>query len=737
MESLTEIYDLRAVQFLHDCDDAVICDEYTDDIKQAMKRHGGLTRAQWVKQVRMFCRRLLKDGTITGNKLTYTAKYNVKHNRPNGRAYQSNAVNLQSLPMALRALVCPDIVDLDIRRCHPAILLHLIKDIPELNKKHLVELVTDRDAVMTAHSIKKNEFNSAMYSDKVFRTKNTWLKAFSQEMNEVREYFAKGVELDLNHNNPRGSHLYSVIEAVERQAVEAAMRLVPVIRLYQYDGFSIPQDQFNPGLVTKLNEVTAEWGLTWAVKEPTTCIRIPDEFVVVPNCMGFEARAITFNQRNIYVEETKDYITLIGDKWVRCTYEEMMRHTGPYKYEREDDKGKVKLVPIFKDWTEWEGRRTARRLVWIPNVNYLPEDEEFNTFMGFDITRTPSPDRAPHMMFLEYFELFEAKEYTTKYIAFRVQYPWINPQVGMIIQSPDEGVGKSFLLDHILPALFGREYIITCGTNTKSLFQWGYGLEQCLFISFEEMSRKAGYEAKEDLKDLITRPTHKVEPKGKKPAYFPNVSCSFITTNNETPTEKTNESRRYMMQGISNARKCMAFPTTDEEKEMTRQNREWWDKLLALLKDKTEVRALWDYFMSIDLTGWSPKANIPKTQASEDAHHDCVDMIMHALCDRFRHEKHTDVGLVQTVYDEKGHYNAYWLSGRDIHHLLTRYIQDQGQTINDERMNGLMARSRTVLRQIEGCRRNVLKRDPVYGPTKYLVIPVSRIITRLKKFFPE
>jgi len=729
MESLTEIYDLRAVQYLHDCEDAVICDEYTEDVKDAMKRHGGLTRAQWVKQVRMFCRRVLKEGTITGNKLTYTAKYSVKHNRPNGRAYQNNAVNLQSLPMALRALLCPDIVDVDIRRCHPAILLHLIKDVPELNKKHLVELVTDRDAVMMAHGIKKNEFVSAMYSDKVFRTKNTWLKAFSQEMNEVREYFAKDAELDLNIQNPRGSHLYSVIEAVERQAVDAAMRLVPVIRLYQYDGFSVPQDQFNPSLIPKLDEATAEWGLTWAVKELTTSIRIPDEFVVVPNCMGFEARATTFNQRNIYVEETKDYITLIGNKWVRCTFEEMVRHTGPFKYEKEDDKGKVKLVPIFKDWTEWEGRRTARRLVWIPNVNYVPEDEEFNTFMGFDITRVPSPGRPPHTMFLEYFELFEAKEYTTKYITHMVQFPWVNPQVAMITQSPDEGVGKSFLVEHIIPALFGHELVVYCGTNLKSIFQWGYGLDCCIAVSLEEMSRKAGYDADEDLKDFITRKKHKCEPKGKKPAYYENTSRVFVSTNVETPVKKTNQSRRYQMQGISNARQCLANPTTDEEKEMTRQNREWWDKLHALLQDKTEVRALWDYFMSIDLTGWNPKANLVKTQASDDAHHECVDMIMYALSDRFRDEKHTDVGRVEG--------EEYWLSGRDIHHLLTRYINDQGQTINDEKMNGLMARSRSVLRQIEGCRRNVLKRDPVYGPTRYLVIPVSHIITRLKKLFPE
>ena len=183
------------------------------------------------------------------------------------------------------------------------------------------------------------------------------------------------------------------------------------------------------------------------------------------------------------------------------------------------------------------------------------------------------------------------------------------------------------------------------------------------------------------------------------------------------------------MQGVSNARKCLAHPTTDEEKEMTRINREWWDKLLALLKDKTEVRALWDYFMSIDLTGWTPKANIPKTQASEDAHHECVDVIMHALCDRFRHKKHTDVGMVEG--------DEYWLSGRDINHLLTRYIQDQGQTINEEKMNGLMARSRTVLRQIKGCRRNVQRWDPVYGNTKCLVIPVSDIIARVNFLFKE
>jgi hypothetical protein len=729
MESLTEIYDARAVQYLHECDDGVICDEYTDDVKQAMKRHGGLTRAQWLKQVRLFARRLLKEGTISGNKLTYSPKYAVKHSRPNGRYYQSNAVNLQNLPMTLRAFICPDIVDLDIRRCHHAILLHLIKNIPELNKKHLAELVADRDAVMNTHGIAKNEFLSAMYYDKVFRTRNTWLKAYSQEMNDIRDYFAKGVELDLNHENPKGSHLCTLIEAVERQAVDAAMRQVGVVRLYQYDGFSIPRDQLNPSLVPKLNETTKEWGLTWAVKELVTSLFVPEDFTLVVNYMGFDARAVTFNQTNIYVEETKDFATLMGNEWVRCSYEEMQRHTGPFKYEREDDKGKNKLVPIFKDWTEWEGRRTARRLVWIPNVNYVPEDDEFNTFMGFNITRVASPNRAPNPIFLEYFGLFEASKYTINFIAYRVQFPWINPQIAMIVQSPDEGVGKSFLLDHVLPAMFGREYFVTCGTNTKNLFQWGYGLEQCLFISFEEMSRRAGYEAKEDLKDLTTRPTHKVEPKGKKPAYFPNVSCSFITTNHETPTEKTDESRRYMMQGISSARKCLAYPTTDKEKETNRINREWWDTLLALLKDKTEVRALWDYFMSIDLTGWTPKANIPKTQASEDAHHECVDTIMHALCDRFRHEKHTDVGRVEG--------GEYWLSGRDIHHLLSRYIQDQGQTINDERMNGLMARTRTVLRQIKGCRRNVQRWDADYGNTKYLVIPVSHIITRVNFLFKE
>jgi hypothetical protein len=243
------------------------------------------------------------------------------------------------------------------------------------------------------------------------------------------------------------------------------------------------------------------------------------------------------------------------------------------------------------------------------------------------------------------------------------------------------------------------------------------------------MSRKAGYEFKEDLKDLITREKHKVEPKGKKPAFFPNICRVIVTTNVDNSLGKTDESRRYQMQGISNAWQCIANPTADEEKETNRINREKWNTLLALLQDKTEVRALWDYFMSIDLTGWTPKGNLVKTQASDDAHHESTDMIMHALCDRFRYEKNDDIGKV------KG--GEYWLSARDVHHLLTRYMNEQGQTINDEKMNGLMARSRTVLRQIEGCRRNVLKRDLEYGPTKYTVIPVSHIITRLKKLFPE
>lgn len=723
---LTEIYDARAIQYLHECTDDVIRDEYTEDVK----RNKGLTRLQWIKQVRIFARDVLKHGTVNGDKIIYTATY-APRNSPNGRIYQRGGVNLQNLPMAIRALVCPDIVDLDIRRCHPAILLHLIKDIPKLNKKHLAEVVANRDEVMNTHDIAKNQFNQVMFYDKVFRGGKAWIRAFSQEMNDIRDYFAEGVELNESKANPKGSHLSNVIQEVERRAVEAAMQHVGMgnVRVYQYDGFAIPREQLTPSLVSKLNEVTKQWDLTWAVKELTTTICIPDDFVFKLDCMGFDSRAATFNQTNIYVEETKDYATLIGNRWMRCTYDEMQRHTGPFKYEYEDEKGNTKIKPIFKDWTEWEGRRTARRLVWVPNLNYEPEDEEFNTFMGFDITRVASPNRAPDPMFMQFFGLFEARDYTINYVAYRVQKPWINPQVAMINQSPDEGVGKSTLFDHVLPAMFGREYFVTCGTNTKSLFQWGYGLEQCLFISFEEMSRKAGFEAKEDLKDLITRPFHKVEPKGKKPAYYPNVATVCISTNNETPTEKTDESRRYFMQGVSSARKCLAYPTTDEEKEMTRINREWWDKLLTLLKDKTEVRALWDYFMSIDLTGWTPKANIPRTQASEDAHHECVDTIMHALCDRFRHEKHTDVGRVEG--------DEYWLSGRDIHNLLIRYISDQGQTINEEKMNGLMARSRTVLRQIKGCRRNVLKRDPVYGPTKYLVIPVSHIIARVNFLFKE
>lgn len=220
-------------------------------------------------------------------------------------------------------------------------------------------------------------------------------------------------------------------------------------------------------------------------------------------------------------------------------------------------------------------------------------------------------------------------QYLHKLIAYKFQNPGALWRVMVFIRSA-QGVGKDIWLDFLF-SMIGNNYTARLQKVGDVAGQYNSNLEARLMIGFSEMDARDTMENMESLKDIITSTRVTIKKKYVSSYDVHNVACFIGFSNNYNAIKINSDDRRI-------------FSVTAQGYFANKP--EYHVPLLEKFNDPAFKRAVYDYYMELDVTGFDPSGDRPSTDTMKD-------MIMDSLPvgDVFL-KSHFHLWLEQVAYDD-------------------------------------------------------------------------------------
>lgn len=289
-----------------------------------------------------------------------------------------------------------------------------------------------------------------------------------------------------------------------------------------------------------------------------------------------------------------------GDKWVDLNKTQFEHNTMEQPKE------------FMKRWLDDpEKRRYKTREFCPPPVEM--EDGCYNLFRGFAAADLlPNEGEVDISLYLNHVHLLcgkvqENTDYLHKLLAQKFQKPGLKWRVMPIIVSA-QGVGKDIWFD-FLWAIFGKGICVKDNGIHKFADSNSHVLEGKLLVCLQEMGYKDIKDYEEDLKAMITNETLIVKKK-----YF----NSFAIRNS------------FDIIGFTNQVGAVNVPPDDrrffilESDSTYAQDKDYMMPLLAFFHSTENQRAVYDYYMNMDIAGFDSSADRPITEAHKEMSATCA-----------------------------------------------------------------------------------------------------------------
>jgi hypothetical protein len=165
--------------------------------------------------------------------------------------------------------------------------------------------------------------------------------------------------------------------------------------------------------------------------------------------------------------------------------------------------------------------------------------------------------------------------------------------------SEAEGVGKTTLYKIIQYAI-GAQYC-TQVQQHEVAGRFNTWSRNKLVVAIEEIAIKGDHQKRtlnmDKFKFLITEDVIRIEEKNDKPYDIPNNMFILMFSNNPAPITISKDSRRYHIWNVEHKKKPVSY----------------YNNLYSWL-DKDGYAIIYDYLMKVDLTGFEPDGDPPKTK---------------------------------------------------------------------------------------------------------------------------
>lgn len=248
---------------------------------------------------------------------------------------------------------------------------------------------------------------------------------------------------------------------------------------------------------------------------------------------------------------------------------------------------------------------------------FVIADGYYNLWNGFYASKLPVPEEPVDLsIYLRHVRLLmggegpehaAAAEYMHKLLAYKFQRPGDLWRVMVFIRSP-QGVGKDIWLDFLF-SLMGKQY----GTRLTKVGEiaglYNSAIEGKLLVGFSEMEAKDCNENMEVLKDMITS-TRLIIKKKYVASYETNNSACFIGFSNNYNAIKISPDDRRVFSVTASG--------------LYANKPEYYQPLLDFFKKPESKRAVYDYYMGLDVSDFDPSGHRVVTETMENMREDAL-----------------------------------------------------------------------------------------------------------------
>lgn len=637
-------------------------------------------------EVRKLCNEVIRHKVEGKEYALIKRKYRFSDNK-SGRIY-SCGFGIQSLQGNLRKFLTGDyLLDIDIKNAHPNILYELVL---EYNKKHknglskfyLESYCKNREQILKQNNFTKEQFLICLNSDEIqtnkknkgFYTKNSFLLGFHSEKMKIfnaiinnTDYIKKYEIETKNDKNPISSLVNKLFCIKENDIIQSVMK--SDICVPMFDGFMFPKEEKEQYdyLLEK------EGNIQWSYKENLINIQMDDfdeteskdylslkEEFEKNHCLILTKPLIFLRKQ---LNEKNKLEDVLFDK------KSMLDICEPLQVI--NDEGKEE--PFLNRWLKDKARLCYNKFDFNP---YVTKDKDttlkhiYNTFNEFDVS-LKEKYKKPEWFLNFLFENAAAEDeksynYLLYWLAHLFQKPFENPMVSLVLRG-ESGIGKDTLIE-IIEKMIGKlnDYIHRTPSLKDIFTKEGFNadLKNKLLIQFNEVEGKDGSEAKELIKDQITRTTNIIKEKYINNYKQKNLARCVFITNQNSPIPFRYDERRFML-----------FKFSSKNKGRTK----YWNDIYEKMEDIEELNNIYNYLMKeVDLTNINLVDDRPKTEAYLIAISNATPVHMRWLNYIFgEYENQESIDYRNDIFDNKKHfyftipsnlYNYYksWLSNEHI-----------------------------------------------------------------------
>ncbi len=249
----------------------------------------------------------------------------------------------------------------------------------------------------------------------------------------------------------------------------------------------------------------------------------------------------------------------------------------------------VSGVNIAGKWVKWEDRRTYSALIFDPSNKTTPG--MYNTWRG--LVMQPKLGECgrilTHIKDVWCSNNSAQFEYVVRWLALLMQRPWYKPEVALVLRSK-EGTGKTIIVQILLDILGTHGFTAAQKEQVAGRFN-GHLFDKVLVV-LEEAFFAGDPAAVAATKALVTNKTLGYEAKGKDSFNAANYAHVISLTNHSWAVPAGEDSRRWMVLDVDDSK---------------RGNHAYFTGLSAEI-DNGGKGAFLHYLLSVDLTGWNPRA---------------------------------------------------------------------------------------------------------------------------------
>ena len=261
---------------------------------------------------------------------------------------------------------------------------------------------------------------------------------------------------------------------------------------------------------------------------------------------------------------------------------------------------RVVRKPLAPAWVKWPGRSSVKSLTFEPGQPFIYE-RMLNTWRGWNFDRPEKGDVTYWKRLLDrvFFKARpEDRLWFERWAAYPIRHPGVKMNCGVLIWGHQHGTGKS-LIGAVLSAMYHPDHTTTL---TESAFddqrnQWAMDKQ---FVVADDITGKESREHANRLKNLVTQPKIQIDPKYIGAYDLRDCIAYYITANDSDALLLNGYDRRFFVHGV-----------IGEE----RMDPAFGDEIMAWIGTPEGRRALYYYFLHLDLGDFNPKAPAPVTDA--------------------------------------------------------------------------------------------------------------------------